>query len=122
MAINISELGNIVVIFDELFRGTNVKDAHDASLAIIEALAQVKGCLFIISTHIAEVAEQLQTTRNIFFRCLTTSLKDNEPVYDYKLRTGITTERLGMKIINDENILGLLQNASTQANNYLPPA
>ncbi len=113
MAINISELGNIVVIFDELFRSTNVKDAHDASLAIIKALAQVKGCLFIISTHIAEVAEHLQTTENIFFRCLTPGLKNNEPVYDYKLRSGVTAERLGMKIINDENILGLLQNASS---------
>src|SRR5690606_29557635 len=30
------------VIFDELFRGTNVKDAYDASLLIIDAFAQIK--------------------------------------------------------------------------------
>lgn len=113
MALNINKLGSIIVIFDELFRGTNVKDAHDASLAIIKALAQIKGCLFIISTHIAEVAEQLQNIDHIFFKCLTTSLKNNEPVYNYKLQDGVTAERLGMKIINDENILGLLKSVSS---------
>lgn len=114
MATNINKLGSIVVIFDELFRGTNVKDAHDASLAIIKALAEVKGSVFMISTHIAEVAEQLQSTKHIFFKCLTTSLKNNEPVYNYKLQDGVTTERLGMKIINDENILALLKSASSR--------
>ncbi|HWS00810.1 MAG TPA: hypothetical protein VN249_09360, partial [Prolixibacteraceae bacterium] len=39
----------LVVIFDELFRGTNVKDAYDGSMLIISALANVQGSLFFIS-------------------------------------------------------------------------
>ncbi|WP_345951063.1 hypothetical protein ABDD95_06335 [Mucilaginibacter sp. PAMB04274] len=109
IAQHINDLESIVVIFDELFRGTNVKDAYDASLAIIKALAQVKKCIFIVSTHIIEVAEQLQETNGVFFKCFSTSLKGNKAFYNYKLGDGVNTERLGMKIIEDENILAMLQ-------------
>ena len=33
-------IGNLVIVFDELFRGTNVKDAHEATLAVMEAFAE----------------------------------------------------------------------------------
>ena len=109
VAQHVGELEKIVVIFDELFRGTNVKDAYDASLAIIKALANVKGCIFIISTHIVEVADELNNIENLFFRCMQTSLQGTQAVYDYKLKDGVSAERLGMKIIEDEGIVALLQ-------------
>ncbi|MBS1504584.1 MAG: DNA mismatch repair protein, partial [Bacteroidetes bacterium] len=56
VAEKMAQSGNLFVIFDELFRGTNVKDAYDASLAIITAFSTVKTSLFVISTHIVEVA------------------------------------------------------------------
>ena len=31
----VRDLQEVVVVFDELFRGTNVKDAYDASCAVI---------------------------------------------------------------------------------------
>lgn len=100
---------NILVIFDELFRGTNVKDAHDASLAIIKAFAGVKDSVFVVSTHIVEVANELQGADNIFFRCLTTGIKDQKAVYNYKLQPGISHERLGMRIIEDEGLVAMIQ-------------
>ena len=51
VAKEINQTGNLVVIFDKLFRGTNVKDAFDASLAIITAFAKVRGSVFLVSTH-----------------------------------------------------------------------
>ncbi len=51
---------NMLVIFDELFRGTNVKDAMEGSLAVISAFLHVTSCFFAISTHIVEIAERLQ--------------------------------------------------------------
>jgi DNA mismatch repair ATPase MutS len=47
----------IVIIFDELFRGTNVKDAFEASASIISKLAKIKSNLFFISSHILEIAD-----------------------------------------------------------------
>ncbi|WP_235884587.1 P-loop NTPase family protein [Pedobacter hiemivivus] len=48
------------MIFDELFKGTNVKDAYDTTLAVSKAYAQYRNCMFIISTHIIEVGEALR--------------------------------------------------------------
>ena len=74
---------NLVVIFDELFRGTNVKDAYDGSLSIISALAKVKGSLFFISSHILEVAENLNQLDSICYNCLNQNLLNPKPVYDF---------------------------------------
>lgn len=99
---------NLVIIFDELFRGTNVKDAYDASLGIISSLAQIHNNLFYISTHILEVAENLENTKSIIFKCFESELIDNQPVYDFKLKDGISKERVGMKILEKENVFQIL--------------
>jgi DNA mismatch repair protein MutS len=99
---------NLVIIFDELFRGTNVKDAYDASLGIISSLAQIRNNLFFISTHILEVAETLESTNSIEFKCFESDLIDNLPVYDFKLKDGISKERVGMKILEKENVFQIL--------------
>lgn len=56
----VRDLQEVVVVFDELFRGTNVKDAYDASCAVIGGLARLEYGVFMISTHIVEVAEFLK--------------------------------------------------------------
>lgn len=102
---------DIFVIFDELFRGTNVKDAYDASLAIIAAFAEVKTSFFVVSTHIVEVAHELSSIENINFRYMETIFEDTNPVNSYKLKAGITEERLGMWIVNHEGILEIIKNS-----------
>jgi len=104
----------LVVIFDELFRGTNVKDAYDGSLLIISALANVQGSLFFISSHILEVAENLNHMDSILFKCFESELVDKKPVYDFKLRNGVSKERIGMLIIEKENIIGMLNEIIVQ--------
>lgn len=111
VAEKINESQNILVIFDELFRGTNVKDAYDASLAIISAFSKVKKCLFVVSTHIVEVAHDLQNINGIGFRYMETLFDGGSPTYSYKLKEGITKERLGMWIINNEKIIEIIENS-----------
>lgn len=102
---------NLFIIFDELFRGTNVKDACEATIAITAAFAQKENCMFIVSTHIIEAGEVLkQRCRNIRFACLPTSMQGNKPVYTYTLAEGITADRHGMIIINNEGILNIINN------------
>jgi DNA mismatch repair ATPase MutS len=111
VAEKLSESKDIFVIFDELFRGTNVKDAYDASLAIITAFAEVKTSFFVVSTHIVEVAHELSAIENINFRYMETIFEDTNPVNSYKLKAGITEERLGMWIVKNERILEIIKNA-----------
>ena len=105
----VSEGRNLVVIFDELFKGTNVKDAYDATLSVTEALAAYSRCWFVISTHIIEVGETLrQGSDNLQFAYLPTVMDGMTPRYPYILEKGITNDRHGMLIINNEGILDIL--------------
>ena len=94
-----------------------MKDAHEASYKIIDKLARVKDCLFFISTHINEVANNLES-HTIDYRYFDSQLLDDKPVYDYKLKKGISSERLGMQIINNEKIFDLLDEAIDRQKNF----
>lgn len=98
----------LMLMFDELFKGTNVKDAYDGTLAVTEAFAEYADCLFVVSTHIIEVGEALKTTPNIQFRYLPTIMEGSRPRYTYRLEKGITEDRQGMMIIRNEGILEMI--------------
>ncbi len=102
----------LLLMFDELFKGTNVKDAYDGTLAVTEAFAEYQDCLFIVSTHIIEVGEALKETNNIQFRYMPTIMDGAKPRYTYKVEEGITEDRQGMMIIRNEGILELISSAS----------
>lgn len=98
----------LLLMFDELFKGTNVKDAYDGTLAVTEAFAEYRDCLFIISTHIIEVGEVLKGHKNIHCVYMPTVMEGAHPRYTYKLQEGITEDRQGMMIIRNEGILELI--------------
>ncbi|MBL1407353.1 MutS-related protein [Sphingobacterium faecale] len=105
------ELGNkkkLYVFFDELFRGTNVKDAYDGTLELLKSFAHKTDSFFLISTHITEVAEELSHLNNIHFAYLPTILENDKPVYTYTLEKGVSEDRHGMVIIENEKILEIL--------------
>ncbi len=101
---------SLFIIFDELFRGTNVKDAHEATVAITNAFAGKKNSLFIISSHIVEAGEELRQRPEIGFQYLPTRMNGHTPEYTYTLEQGITGDRHGMIIIRNEGILETLKN------------
>jgi DNA mismatch repair protein MutS len=107
---------NVFIIFDELFRGTNVKDAYEATVAITGALTKKSNCLFIVSTHIMEAGETLkQNYQHINFIFLPTKMNSDKPVYTYQLEQGISDDRHGMLIIRNEHILDLLKKSNIKS-------
>ncbi len=98
----------LVIIFDELFKGTNVKDAYDGTVSIIDAFSKRKGT-FIVSTHIMEAGQALSKNPGLFFKYLPTVMKGPVPTYPYKLEDGITDDRHGMVIIQNEKILEIIR-------------
>ena len=110
IAQKVSEGLNLFIIFDELFKGTNVKDAYDATLAVTDAYASHRNCLYIISTHIVEVGPALaEKCGNVQFRFLAAQMDGNRLVYPYKLAEGISADRHGMTIIMNERILDIIR-------------
>ena len=99
----------LLVVFDELFKGTNVKDAFDATLAVTAAFASHAGCRFIVSTHIVEVGEALaQRCANVQFHYFPTGFDGSKLLYPYRLEEGISHDRHGMTIIRNEGILDII--------------
>jgi DNA mismatch repair ATPase MutS len=111
VALSLQSGKKLFVIFDELFRGTNVKDAHDATIAITKAFTFKTGSQFIISTHIMEAGEILdKEVSHIKYQFLPTEMKGSIPTYPRVLKNGITSDRQGMIIIQNEGVLELLEN------------
>lgn len=109
VAMELKEGKQLFVIFDELFRGTNVKDAYDATIALTKAFCNKKNSQFIVSTHIMEAGEVLQNeSLSIKYQFLPTEMNGNVPVYTRILREGITADRQGMVIIQNEGIIEML--------------
>jgi DNA mismatch repair protein MutS len=111
VAERINQVGSIFVVFDELFRGTNVKDAYEASLAVISAFSKLNKSVFAISTHIIEVADKLNNNESIFFKYFEANLVDDTPQYNYKIKDGVTDERIGMYILKKEKVIETIENS-----------
>lgn len=106
---------NLLVVFDELFKGTNVKDAYDATLAVTTAFSAYRNCKFIISTHIIEVGPALsERCGNVQFHYFPSELDGTRPVYRYLLAEGISNDRHGMTIINNERILETIRGEAAE--------
>lgn len=109
VAEEVSRSKNLVIIFDELFKGTNVKDAYDATVAVTEAFAENRNVTFIVSTHITEAGHTLQGhCSNLQFVYFPTIMNKQVPTYTYKLQEGISGDRHGMMIITNEGIVDLI--------------
>lgn len=59
IAVALSKDLRVFSILDEPFKGTNVKDALDASRAFFSRLAVREGSLFLVSSHLIEAAPEL---------------------------------------------------------------
>ncbi|MBN9384925.1 MAG: DNA mismatch repair protein [Chitinophagaceae bacterium] len=110
MATELSTGKSFFVLFDELFRGTNVKDAHEATVAVVKGFVSRRNSMFIISSHIVEAGEELRDNDHIGFLYLPTKMNGHIPEYTYTLEKGITDDRHGMIIIRNEGILETLKN------------
>ncbi len=97
-----------LILIDELFKGTNVQDAMKCSSTVIEGLLKIKNSLFILSTHLYEIGEELKKYPNINFKYFETSVIDEQLEFSYQLKDGISNDRLGYLILKKEGVVELL--------------
>ena len=98
-----------LVLIDELFKGTNVQDAMKCSSTVIKGLIKIKNSLFILSTHLYEIAEELKEYPNISFRYFETTINSEQLEFSYQIKEGISNDRLGFLILKREKVIELLQ-------------
>jgi len=107
--IKISDGRKWLILIDELFKGTNVQDAMKCSTIVIEGLIKIKSSLFILSTHLYEIGEALKNYPNINFKYFETNVEDEVLSFNYKLKNGISNDRLGYLILKREKVIDLLE-------------
>jgi DNA mismatch repair protein MutS len=97
-----------LVLIDELFKGTNVQDAMKCSLTVIKGLIKIKNSVFILSTHLYEIGEELKKYPNISFKYFETNVMDDQLEFSYQLREGISNDRIGYVILKREKVVEML--------------
>jgi DNA mismatch repair ATPase MutS len=98
-----------LVLIDELFKGTNVQDAMKCSLTVIKGLIKIKNSVFILSTHLYEIGDELKQYPNISFKYFETNVKDDQLEFSYQLKDGVSNDRLGYVILKREKVVELLE-------------
>lgn len=98
-----------LVLIDELFKGTNVQDAMKCSLTVIKGLIKIKNSLFILSTHLYEIGEELKQFPNISFKYFETNVADDQLEFSYQLKEGISNDRIGYVILRREKVVEMLE-------------
>lgn len=97
-----------LVLIDELFKGTNVQDAMKCSSAVIKGLIKIKNSLFILSTHLYEIGDELKIYPNISFKYFETTVIGDQLSFSYQLKDGISNDRFGYLILKKEKVVDML--------------
>jgi DNA mismatch repair ATPase MutS len=107
--LKISDGRKWLILIDELFKGTNVEDAMKCSTTVIKGLLKMKKSLFILSTHLYEIGDELKSYPTIRFNYFETIVKEDQLFFNYQLKKGISSDRLGYLILKNEGVVDLLQ-------------
>ncbi len=92
--------GPCMILIDEIFKGTNMKDRLEASFKIIEKLVS-SNQYFIISTHDIE----LTNAKNIINYHFSDYFKDDKIYFDYKIKEGVSTKTNALELLKMANII-----------------
>jgi len=109
LATALTQHGSGLAVIDEPFRGTNVHDAMEATLATITRLAAVPAGLVFVASHVSEVVSELRDDPRVLLIHFSADITDDGPRFDYTLRGGASAQRLGMTLLKQERVLELLE-------------
>lgn len=104
----ISEGLSVVALLDEPFKGTNVKDAFDASLVILQRFASKDNCLFMFLSHLIELDEHLEDVHQIKRCHFEAQEVAGKLSFNYLIQPGVSDQRLGVRVLKEEGVFELL--------------
>lgn len=115
LAVALAEHGSAVAVIDEPFRGTNVHDAAEATLAVIARLAAHPAALVLVASHVGEVVPAILADPRIALFHFAADVTGDRPCFDYRLREGASEQRLGMTLLRQEGVLERLERSAESA-------
>jgi len=97
-----------LLLFDEVFKGTNVKDALEASAQVIEGFARTRRSGSIFASHLSELHETLRTNPAVRFCQFDGEIIDGSPVFAYELGSGVSEKRFGLLLLEQARVPELI--------------
>ena len=90
-------------IFDELFSGTNPYEAISSGKSYLEYISNFKTVRLLLTTHFVELCEKLNKNTRITNINMETKTIDNNLVYSYKIKKGISSIKGGINVLKNLN-------------------
>ena len=107
VAQSIHQQGPMVILLDELFKGTNYQDAYEATSQLMASISTIQNSIFLVSSHITELGGVLKDHPRIALRYLETQIDadlNHGVKFTYQLATGINDIKLGMWFLEKERV------------------
>ena len=104
----------VLAICDEVFRGTNVKDAIQATGLLVDGLARARVGTFVIASHLGSVAEPRKQCAGIACWYMDVEFTDGKPHFTFCLRRGVSETHLGMVLLDSEGVGPILREMITK--------
>ncbi|MGD2121594.1 MAG: hypothetical protein PVJ76_07610 [Gemmatimonadota bacterium] len=103
------------VVIDEVFRGTNVKDALDASGMAIRGFARSRTGGFIVLSHLVELADDLKALPEVRFAHFDGEIREGLASYQFRLKDGVSNQRFGLVLLEQEGVPELLDSLEARS-------
>lgn len=94
----------VLVLLDEVFRGTNIEESIELGKRLIAKLTTYKNCIFIISTHFHSLFETFKNAQHVSFLKMNVEYENDNFKFTYKVEEGISKDYLATKIAEHEGL------------------
>lgn len=102
-AISIHKNDTHLCAFDELYSGTNPEEAEQSATAFMRYITKYKNVSCILTTHFIKVCKKLEKSKNIINYKMLTEKDNNDLIYKYTLKEGISDIKGGLIVLKQMN-------------------
>jgi len=97
-----------IVLIDEPFQGTNVKDAREATTMVLSGFDGVSSSCFVVASHLVEVADHVRGFASSQLLRFEAAFDDGGLAFSYRIEEGVSDQLLGMRVLEREGVLDAL--------------
>jgi DNA mismatch repair protein MutS len=114
-AIQLASGKRSLMLFDEIFKGTNLADALDATQSVLLECTEIKSSAFLFSSHLVELIDRIMM-EGISFKYFSGDISGNDIKFSYSIKNGYSSQRLGLKLLKNAKVVQLLKQARSNIN------